>query len=203
MTTYEEIKHHLMTGFMVLVELTKEQDGGYAYFSSIEKDGCLRATYFMGTKEDAYDSLGINSRHEKEINELEIKSITPIPHIYKEIPKEQKVRIIDCPELREFAKRDNWNERQKEMIGQSDFEIDVYFNDFFGQSYRILEKDKEDWYRFPAWAICADIEEENDESVEEGKEKDTLVLYGQIHDVLEKLEERIRNSEKKIHDLEK
>jgi hypothetical protein len=161
MTTFEKVKLILSSGDKKVLLERK----GYFICASGVLSGKPICSKEAVTREDAVNFCAVKVFDEEYINGFKISKIIPI--IHKEI--KGKVGIIDCPEIREVARKEAWCKDRIEMIGQDGLEIKEFENDSICHCYSVYQEDKKGHWPFPAWAVyaCDEVEEKKDDEDKE------------------------------------
>jgi len=151
MTNYEKIKLALDKTKLVAIR----NKNGWTVFNYVSPNGDIRGSFWWSDIEDCYVSLGINHFSEKELNKIDIQEIKIIPIKPRVLKVGQKVNILDCSIIGDY---EGWEDEHKELKSG---EIESVCDNSGGVYYGIYNKDKSDWWFFPAYVITPiEIEED-------------------------------------------
>jgi len=158
MTNYKKIKTLIEAGFMVSAKINKK----YIIASSMTSKGDVRLSTAFDTIKKCYDFLGGASIKKADVNKLKFKDIEPLPLVERKILK-GRVDIMDCPEIRQKAKRLSWPGRYKSMIGKKNLKVVSEREQDSHTYYRILhhnpKRGENNIYVFPARFVSPSLEE--------------------------------------------
>lgn len=164
-TNFERVKDICDSGKIALIEGDNE---ALPYISIIKTFGeVYRISQPQRTKGKALENIGYRYADLEEINELDIKSITPINYPPHNIKVGEKVRILEC--TRELDNYLELHKNQKEMVGNWGYYVEKIKNTNYGNVISITKKievfqnDKNTFifipYDFPISCVCLDWED--------------------------------------------
>jgi len=169
MTNLTLIRHILDQGHYAVVEMQENEKILFFLFVAHNYDNKFLYRYCRVLTTTKYGK----------VSEDDIVSVTPIPRLYPELKVGDRVTVIDCEEVREWAKTMNLTDSHLSEIGRSDHSV----KDCDGGMVWIGTHNTA--YIFPRWAVMKDYGEQENADM-----TDSLAYALRTEDLLAELERR-------------